>query len=107
MSENRISKPDANPIVAAILTYFVFNLGHLIVNGQQRKWIMSLVAIFVGTFLCCLPGTVIAILSAVDSYQTAQRLQSGEELGENEYTNALLYKIVRIIDKTATCSSVD
>jgi hypothetical protein len=99
-----ISKPDANPILAAILTAFVLGLGHLIVNGQQRKWIMTLVGGLVGSIACCLPGMLIGILSIVDSYQTAERLKNGESIPENEYSMPLLYKMIKIIDKTATCS---
>jgi hypothetical protein len=100
---NTVQKPDANPVVAALLT-LVFNLGHYIVNGQQRKWLFSLLAILIGYVLCCIPGVVIAVLSIIDAYQTAQRLQAGETIGENEYTNPMLFKAVSIIDKTATCS---
>jgi len=101
---NTIRKPDANPVVAALLTAFVLNLGHFLINGQQRKWLYSLGAIFIGVIFCCVPGWVIAILSIIDSYQTAQRLQSGEEIGENEYTNPTLFKIVSKLDQEATCS---
>ncbi len=101
---NKIKKPDANPIVALLLTWFIFNLGHLLINGQQRKFIYTLVAIIIGYVLCVLPGMVIAILSIVDAYQTAVRLQKGEEIGENEYTLPLLYKIIKIADKEATCA---
>ena len=97
-----IKKPDANPMVALLLTLFVFNLGHLIVNGQQKKWMMSLITIFIAYCLIILPGTILAILSAIDAMQTAERLKNGEEIGENEYTNELLFKCVSIIDKTAT-----
>lgn len=100
-----ISKPDANPILAAVLTAFVLGLGHLIVNGQQRKWMMTLVGGIVGSIACCIPGMVIGILSIVDSYQTAERLKNGESIPENEYSNALLYKMIKIIDKSATCAS--
>jgi len=104
MSQKTIRKPDANPIVAALLTWFVLGLGHLIINGQQRKWIFTLVAGIVGSCLCLLPGLVIGILSVVDAYQTAERLQSGEEIGENEYSQPFLFKIISLIDKEATCS---
>lgn len=104
MSQNKIKKPDANPIVALLLTWFVFNLGHLVINGQQRKFIYTLIAIIVGYVLCILPGMVIAILSIIDAYQTAERLQKGEEIGENEYTFPLLFKIMKIVDKEATCA---
>ena len=30
------------------------------------------------------------------------RLQAGEEIGENEYSIDILYKIMRIVDSTAT-----
>ena len=104
MSQNTISKPDANPIVAALLTWFVFGIGHIIINGQQRKWLYTLVATFVGSILCVLPGIVIGILSVIDAYQTAERLQKGEEIPENEYTQPLLFKLISMVDKEATCS---
>lgn len=104
MSQKTIKKPDANPVVALLLTFLILNLGHLITNGQQRKWLFTLIAIIVGEFLCLLPGMVIWILSVIDAYQTAQRLQAGEEIGENEYSLPLLFKIMKLIDKEATCS---
>ena len=97
-----IRKPDANPILAAVLTWFLFGCGHMVVNGQQRKWIFTMIAAFVGTLCCCLPGTIIGLLSIFESYQTALRLQAGEEIGENEYSVEILYKIVSKIDSTAT-----
>ena len=100
-----ISKPEANPIVALLLTAFVLGLGHLIVNGQQRKWLYTLLGSLVGTCACLLPGLVIAVFSIVDAYQTAVRLQSGETIGENEYTFAPLFKIVSFVDKEATCKN--
>lgn len=96
-----IKKPDANPVVALLLTWFVFGLGHLIINGQQRKWIYTLVCTIIGQFLCLLPGIVVGVCSIIDAYQTAERLQKGEELDENEYSFGLLYKIISIVDKTA------
>lgn len=101
---NTIRKPDANPVVALLLTAFVFNLGHLITNGQQRKWLYTLGGVLVGYVLCCLPGMVIAVMSIIDAYQTAERLQAGEEIGENEYTFAPLFQIMSKVDAEATCS---
>jgi hypothetical protein len=97
----KISKPDANPIVAALLTWFVLGLGHFITNGQKTKWIKILIATLIGYVLCCLPGIVIAILSIIDAYKTAQKLQAGKEIDENEYSNELLYKIVSKLHKEA------
>ena len=100
-----ISKPEANPIVALLLTAFVLGLGHLIVNGQQRKWLYTLLGSLVGSCACVLPGVIIAVFSIVDAYQTAVRLQGGETIGENEYTFAPLFKIVSFVDKEATCKN--
>ena len=100
-----IKKPDANPIVALLLTWFDFGLGHMIINGQQRKWIFTLIGSFIGTFLCILPGLIISVCSIIDAYQTAERLQKGEEIGDNEYTFAPLFKIMKIADSTATCKN--
>ena len=101
----KISKPNANPIAAALLTWLVLGLGHVIINGQTNKWIYTFIATIIGMLLCFLPGLVISILSIVDSYQTAARLQKGEAISENEYSNVLLYKICKIIDKKATCKN--
>lgn len=97
-----IKKPDANPVVALLLTWFVFGLGHLLINGQQRKWMYTLIAGIIGSFLFFIPGMIIGVCSIIDAYQTADRLSKGEEIGENEYTFEPLYKIMSFIDKTAT-----
>lgn len=104
MSNGTITKPDANPVLALILTWFVLGTGHYFINGQQRKWLYTLIAGIVGTFLCCVPGIIIGICSIIDAYQTAERLQKGETIGENEYTFPLLFKIMSKIDKEATCT---
>ena len=98
-----ISKPDANPIAAAILTWFVLGIGHIVINGQTNKWVITLVVTIIGTFLCFFPGIILGILSVIDSYKTAERLKAGESIPENEYSNVLLYKVCKLIDKKATC----
>ncbi len=106
MSNGTITKPDANPVLAQILTWFVLGTGHYFINGQQRKWLYTLIAGLVGTLLCCIPVIVIGICSIIDAYQTAERLQKGETIGENEYTFPLLFKIMSKVDKEATCTRV-
>src|SRR5258708_25663233 len=101
---NTIHKPDANPILALVLSLLLLGLGHLVPNGQQRKFLFNLLATLTGTCACFLPGIVIAVLSIVDSYQTALRLQSGESIPENEYTFVPYFKIIKVVDKTATCA---
>jgi len=98
-----IKKPDANPVVALLLS-LIWGLGHVVINGQQRKWLFILLAWFIGFILCVFPSVIVTIFSLIDAYQTAERLQKGEEIPENEYSFPLLYKVISIIDKTATCS---
>jgi hypothetical protein len=95
-----IKKTDANPTTALILSLLIINLGALIINGQQRKFIFTAVAMCLTWWF--LLGVLIWVLSAIDTMQTAERLQKGEEIDENEYTNELLYKIIKIVDSTAT-----
>ncbi len=99
-----ISKPDANPVLAALLTWLLLGTGHLFINGQQRKWLFTLIAAIVGSILCLLPGVVVSILSIIDAYQTAERLKNGEAIPENEYSQPMPFKIISMVDKTATCS---
>ena len=101
----KIKKPDANPVAALLLTAFVLGIGHIVINGQTNKWVFTLVATFIGSMLCVIPGILVTILSMIDAYQTAERLQKGEAIGENEYTNPMLYKICKILDKKATCKN--
>jgi hypothetical protein len=96
----KISKPDANPVVAALLC-LILNLGHLVINGQQKKWLMILIASLIGTLLCCIPGWIVAIAGIIDAYKTAEKLKAGKEIDENEYSVKLLYSICKIIHKDA------
>ena len=95
----QITKPDANPIAAALLSWFVIGVGHIVINGQANKWVMTIVATMIGSLLCVFPGILIAILSVVDSYQTAERLKNGETIEENEYSLPLLYNICKIFSR--------
>jgi hypothetical protein len=98
-----VQKPEADPTLAAVVTVF-FDLGHVLINGQQKKWIYTTLVVHAGFLLCCLPGLVLRVLSVIDAYQTAQRLQAGEVVPENEYTYPPMFKVMSAIDKTATCA---
>jgi len=98
----KISKPGASPILA-LFTGIFFGLGHAY-NGQVSKWAVVVAIEAVGWMLCLLPGLFIRVLSVIDAYQTADRLQNGESIPENEYSFSLLYQIAKVIDKTATCT---
>jgi len=98
-----ISKPGASPLLALLISFFVYGLGH-VYNGQVAKWTVIALACVIGSLLCILPGLFICVLSLIDTYQTAARLEAGESIPENEYSMPLLYNIIRVADKTATCS---
>ena len=102
-NQKMISKPDANPLLALLISIFIYGAGCLY-NGQAAKWTVIFLFTVIGWILCFLPGLFIWVLGVIDSYQTAQRLCSGESIPENEYSMPLLYNIVKILDKSATCS---
>lgn len=83
-----IHKPDANPLVVALLNFLVFfGVGYLYM-GQQRKGLIAIAIGVVGGVLSCGLLTVIwPFVTAYDGYMLAQKLQSGQKIGENE--NAL------------------
>lgn len=98
----KISKPDANPVVALLLSLFVFQLGHMITNGQKEKFIKCLITWLVGYVACCLPGMILGILGAIDAYKTAIKLKAGKEVDEHEYSFKPFFSVAKIFDKQAT-----
>ena len=77
-----IQKPDANPVVIAVLNVLLFGgVGYLMI-GQQKKGIISIVATVV--LIMCGIGFLIPLITAYDGYLLGQKLQNGEEIGENE-----------------------
>jgi len=77
-----ITKPDANPILLAILNLFLFGgVGYLLM-GQKKKGIIAIV-IFVVTS-CVGLSPIAAIIFAYDAYLLGQKLQQGESIGEAE-----------------------
>lgn len=83
-----IKKPDTNPLVSLLLNVLICaGVGYLYM-GQQRKGIIALVIYFVGGLLSC--GVLLLIwpiVTGYDAYLLSQRLQGGQQIGENE--NAL------------------
>ncbi len=77
-----IQKPDTNPVIVALLNFFILGGVGYILMGQQKKGIISIVATLV---LSCLGiGFIIPIITAYDAYLLGQKLQSGEAIGMNE-----------------------
>jgi TM2 domain-containing membrane protein YozV len=80
-----INKPDANPIVAAIATAF-WGIGYFLI-GQKKKG-MIVLGFNVVTAFCCLYlfglPWLVNLVCAYDAYLVAQKLASGQSVGENE-----------------------
>ena len=80
----KISKPDANPILLALLNLFFGGALGYTLMGQQKKAILSLLIVFVGGMFTCGMTGFFAWVTAYDAYLLAQKLQAGEEIGQNE-----------------------
>lgn len=79
-----ITKPDANPILLAVLNLFLFGgVGYFLI-GQKKKAIISIAIVVIGSFCLFGFGYLWAWVTAYDAYLLGQKLASGESIGENE-----------------------
>ncbi len=77
-----IQKPDTNPVIVALLNFFLLGGAGYFMMGQSKKGIISIVGtIVLGS---CGIGFIIPIITAYDAYLLGQKLQSGESIGMNE-----------------------
>ncbi|MFT4625843.1 MAG: hypothetical protein ACI8PZ_004514 [Myxococcota bacterium] len=78
-----ITKPDANPILLAVLNLIIFGLpiGYFMI-GQTKKAI----GFFIGTILlsCVGIGALLPWVAAYDAYLLGQKLQAGESITPNQ-----------------------
>lgn len=80
-----ITKPDTNPIIIGVCNFFLFGALGYFLMGQQKKAMIAAVITVITTFLTCGSlGWVAVVLFAYDGYLVAQKLQSGQAVGENE-----------------------
>jgi len=124
-----VFRPGADAASAWILTWFLLGAGHVVVNGQQRKWAFNVLTVFLAGILSCvlahvfppttlgptkagfyamlllwlLPVIIIHVLYTIDAFKTGKSLRRGKTIHEDEYSSPLLYGIVRIFDKMAKC----
>lgn len=91
-----ISKPDANPILLAVLNLFLFSAVGYYLMGQQRKAMISggvyLVSFMLFFWLPIIPMGW-ALATAYDAYLLGQKLQNGESIGMNEAAVGPLSKV--------------
>ncbi len=94
-----IRKPDANPILFAILNLFLAGGTGYLMMGQQKKAFIAY-AIWLGVLVlsCGMLGIVSGLLAcctAYDAYLLGQKLQNGEEIGQTENGLPFLNAIFR------------
>lgn len=77
-----ISKPDANPILLAVLNLCLWGGVGYFLMGQKKKAIVAMVYFMV--LLPCGIGMIIPWLTAYDAYLLGQKLANGESIGEGE-----------------------
>ena len=74
MSQGTITKPDANPVLALILTWFVLGTGHIFINGGGLPLSnMAMSELLKGMNVSC---TVHGFRSTFSDLNPAQRNQS-------------------------------
>ena len=81
--DEMIRKPDANPILFAVLNLFLWSCVGYFVMGQTKKGIISVIAFWV-LIWCFGLGIIVSIVTAIDAYKLGQKLQAGEAIGVNE-----------------------
>ena len=78
-----ITKPDANPIVLAVLNVLICGLplGYFMM-GQSGKGIAAIIYIILLSWTGF--GMLLAFVFAYDAYLLGQKLASGESIGDKE-----------------------
>lgn len=89
-----ISKPDANPIVLAVLDVVICGLpiGHFMI-GQTKKAIIFLIATWVLSFVGV--GMLVPLIAAYDAYLLGEKLKTGAQIGQNENGLSFLNSIFK------------
>lgn len=84
-----ITKPDANPILYAILNIVICGLpvGHFMMGQSQKAIVFIVYWVVLNLFGL---GWIMSILAAIDAYQLGQKLQAGESIGMKENGMSLL-----------------
>lgn len=79
-----ITKPDANPVLLAILNLPAVPIGYFMM-GQQTKAIFGFVYVVVLSIVSCgMLWWIPSLLFAYDAYLLGQKLASGESIADNQ-----------------------
>lgn len=74
-----ITRPDANPVVPAILNALLLGAGGYYVMGQKRKAFVSLLVTFAST--CVMLTPIWIAITAYDAWLLGKKLANGESIG--------------------------
>ncbi len=66
-----------NPVIAAILSFFIPGLGQVYNGGGYLKGLMYLVATLIGYLLLIIPGLAIWLYGIYNAYSTAKKINEG------------------------------
>jgi hypothetical protein len=78
-----ITKPDANPILLAVLNLIPIPIGYILI-GQTKKAVIALVATWVLSFCTLGFGYLLCLVWAYDAYLLGQKLASGASITDTE-----------------------
>lgn len=78
----QITKPDTNPVIPALLNFFLLGGVGYLMMGQQKKGVISIIATL--ALSCVGIGAFIPFITAYDAYLLGEKLKSGQSIGENE-----------------------
>jgi hypothetical protein len=78
-----ITKPDANPILLAVLNLIPVPIGYLMI-GQTKKAVIALVLTFALGFCTLGLGYFLVFVWAYDAYLLGQKLAAGQAIADNE-----------------------
>ena len=78
------SNPPKDPLIAALLSFFLLGGVGQLYLGQQQKGLI-LIAVYVLGACVGIGPVVSAILGAIDAYQIATKLKNGQAVGATEW----------------------
>jgi TM2 domain-containing membrane protein YozV len=79
------SDPPKNPIVAAILSFFLLGGVGQLYLGQQKKGIILIVIWILGWCTGGIVTFIVSIVGAIDAFVMADKLQKGEPIGDMQW----------------------
>lgn len=89
----QISKPNINPIVIALCSWFTLGFLGFFMMEQKKKALGAVVYTVLG--FCCLyvPGWIVNLVMTIEAYKVAVKLSVGETLEDNHCELQFLSKL--------------